>query len=228
MTVKLLKWDSDFFNRKIGELFINEESQSIEDFIAFDLIYLKADSNIPFTNKGFKNTLVEQKLLFSKNKLSSKTKKDKSVKSFFATDVDINQLYKLAFESGKYSRYKLDDNFNNSEFESLYRKWIDNSINKKFADIVLVYTENEDVYGFITCKITNKIAKIGLLGISPLKQGRGIGTKLLNTMEACLFEKGVEKINIPTQLINEQACKFYAKLGYSVGNRMCIKHYWKL
>ena len=228
MTVKPLEWDSDFFNKRIGEVFIDEESQSNGKFSSFDIIYVKSDSDIPFKIKGFVNTLVEQKLTFSKNKLNSKTKNDSSIDSFYNVDVDIQQLYDLALESGKYSRYKLDDNFNEGEFESLYKKWVDNSINKNFADEILVYSENDDVYGFITCKINNKIARVGLLGISPLKQGKGIGTKLLKSLEANLFKQGVEQINIPTQLKNEQACNFYTKLGYSIEDSVFIKHYWKL
>ena len=228
MNVKTLKWDSDFFDKNIGELFIDGESEYSDDFSAFDLIYVKSDSDKPFVIKGFENTLIEQKLMFSKNKLNTKTKKYKAIKSLFDVEVDVEQLYKLAIESGKYSRFKLDDYLNDHEFVNLYKQWIDNSINKKIADEIWVYLENDEVHGFITCKINKNTAKVGLFGISPLKQGKGIGTKLLQTLEANLFKQGVETLNIPTQYKNKQACGFYTKLGYSIENKLFIKHYWKL
>lgn len=228
MTIKPLKWDSDFFKKKIGELYIDKKNHDVSNFSPFELIYVKSNYDIPFKTEGYIKTFVENKLIFAKTKLKSTYKKHKTIKSFFDLEVDVEQLYELAFESGKYSRYKLDNYFSDSEFTRLYKQWIDNSINKKFADDILVYSENEEVCGFLTYKINEKIARVGLLGVSTKKQGKGIGTKLLQTLEAKLHKQGIKKLRIPTQNINKQACDFYTKLGYSIEERIFIKHFWKL
>ena len=40
------------------------------------------------------------------------------------------------------SRFNLDKKFGRTKFEELYVKWVDNSINKVFADDLLIYKEN--------------------------------------------------------------------------------------
>ena len=52
------------------------------------------------------------------------------------------QLINLSIQSGLYSRYKIDPDFKNNEFENLYLAWIENSVNKKIADHTFVKKED--------------------------------------------------------------------------------------
>ena len=148
--------------------------------------------------------------------------------SAFNTNASKEQIYKLAFESGKFSRFKLDNNFQQNEFEALYKIWVDNSFSKEIADEILVYKEQSAILGFITYKIIENYAIIGLLGVCYEQQGKGIGRKLLEAVENVLSDKQIKELRIPTQLQNEQACGFYTKLGYNIIEETTIKHYWKL
>ncbi len=228
MKIQHLKWDSEFFNLKIGEIYFKSHSGYPENEGEYELLYVKTEDDKTYKNTKFKNTFIEQKITFSKTKLKAYPINDTKISSIFNVDFNINQLYKLAFESGKYSRFKLDENFNYQDFYRLYKQWIDNSLNKSFADRVLVYVEENNIYGLLTYKVDNDVANIGLFGVDPIKQGKGIGTKLLKSVETEIFNKGIKKICIPTQFKNQVACKFYEKSGYTIDTKIFIKHYWKI
>lgn len=225
MEANKLKWDSDFFNIKVGEI-INPDTNFIVLKEKFDLIYLKSEKNCEAKIEGFVNSFTETKVLFSKL-MDQKREINQNVFSISETNFKKDDLYNLAFESGKMSRFNLDKKFGRTKFEELYTKWIDNSINKIFADDVLVYKENEQTLGFVTYKIEIDFATIGLIAVDSLSQGKGIGGKLIDAVENILISNGVFKLLIPTQLENTNACSFYKKKEYEISQTTVIKHYWK-
>ena len=222
--IKKLEWDSDFFGIKVGELILNTDTE-INNELDYDLIYVKLNAEYNLSLKNFTNTFSETKILFSKE-LKTLHSLNNEVKSISETDHDIDQIYELAFESGKQSRFKLDEKIGKENFEKLYKAWVDNSLNYKFATDVLLYKINADVAGFVTYKIESEIATIGLIAVSEIYQGQGIGKKLLQEVENRLIQNKIQQLNIPTQLENSQACNFYKNNDYQIIETTNIKHYW--
>lgn len=219
--IRKLEWDSQFFSLNIGEW-----QDGTDDFSAtFDVIYVKSTNSVSPEIEGYKKTFGERKVIFVK-KLSDRTGTSANVRIANKAD-DVNTLYELAYESGKYSRFRLDERFSLNNFEKLYRAWIDNSINGSFADEVLVYEEESHIEGLVTFKKNSDNAVIGLIAVSPDRQGKGIGKKLLETVEQRLVQDGIYELRIPTQMENEAACTFYTKLGYTIAETTHIMHYWK-
>lgn len=222
--MRTLDWDSTFFNLKIGETDV--DSFDVNNISSFDLVYIKSLIDFTLNIENYTNSYSELKITYSKElKISSS-------ECNFIIDVrkanfNINTLYNLAYESGKYSRFRLDIKFSKIQFKKLYRTWIDNSLVFSFADIFDVYIEDNIILGFITCKISGNDAKIGLLSVDKNSQGKGIGTKLLKCIENKLYNQNIKNLYIPTQEINFQACNFYKKNGYSIDNKIYIKHFWK-
>lgn len=225
MLIKRLDWDSDFFGYKIGELIFQKE-KNIENVENFDLLYVKYSQDFELNIENFKKDFQETKLVFEKRLVKTQTQ-TQNIYYFNDVDFDKNALYELAFESGKQSRFKLDSNFKLEKFKELYKKWVDNSVTKSYADDVLVYVENKQIMGFVTYKTNENIATIGLIAVSSAFQGKGIGSKLLNFVENSLLSKGIKDLEIPTQLTNEQACNFYKKQNYTIKETTYIKHYWR-
>jgi ribosomal protein S18 acetylase RimI-like enzyme len=223
-----LEWDSDFFEIAIGEFWFekNKAKYIPSNATDFDLIYVKSDADFELDLHNFKNEFSETKLDFIK-KLEKSQPQIETIFSENKTNCHLNEIYELAYESGKHSRFRLDKKFQNHKFEALYQKWIDNSIEKRFADDLLIYQENNQTMGFVTYKVLENSATIGLIAIKPEFQGKGIGGKLLNYVENCLLEQNVKNLIIPTQKTNEAACKFYIKQNYKVHQTTFIKHYWK-
>jgi dTDP-4-amino-4,6-dideoxy-D-galactose acyltransferase len=228
MKIKILEWDSSFFKKKIGEIEFKKLDEFLTGFEKFDLLYVKQDYDVFFEIDNFKQTFSETKVVFTK-KLSKVTiKMDGCISSVFDKNINAEQIYQLAFESGKFSRFKLDEKFSEKEFIELYKIWVDNSFRREFADDILVYEDQQKILGFITYKVQDNYATIGLLAIAPKMQGKGIGKKLVCAVEKKLNDIKVPELRIPTQMQNKSACSFYTKLGYNIEEKKIIKHFWRI
>lgn len=224
--IKTLSWDSNFFGKKVGEITM-DNCKTFEPSGNFDLIVVKETSDLPIEVEGFTETFQETKVIFCKD-LKILNEVDSSI--FFDTDNTNNQwedFKNLAYESGKMSRFLQDPNFGEEKFTELYDQWIINSLNKKFAEKVFFISDNEKPISFVTIQKDNNIGKIGLIATLPEFQGKGLGKILLKFAENFCIEKGLMKMEIPTQGENKQACNFYEKLGYKLKEKMIIKHFWK-
>ena len=224
--IQKLDWDSAFFNIKIGEIFYEEEID-IKETSNFDLLYIKSLNDFDLEVSDFENSFSEKKIIFSKDLSENENTSINQIQVYDEFKHSLNEIYQLAYESGTYSRFNLDENIQKGIFQKMYDKWVDNSINKSFADELLVYEEESKVMGFITYKITQQNASIGLIAVNPTFQRKGIGKKLLNHVESKLFKKGVKKLQIPTQERNILGCSFYKKQGYKIEEIIHIKHYWR-
>ena len=224
--IQKLDWDSAFFNIKIGEIFYEEEID-IKETSNFDLLYIKSVNDFDLEVSDFENRFSEKKIIFSKDLSENENTSINQILVYDEFKHSLNEIYQLAYESGTYSRFNLDENIQKGIFQKMYDKWVDNSINKSFADELLVYEEESQVMGFITYKITQQNASIGLIAVNPTFQRKGIGKKLLNHVESKLFKRGVKKLQIPTQERNILGCSFYKKQGYKIEQITHIKHYWR-
>ena len=224
--IQKLDWDSTFFNIKIGEIFYEEEID-IKETSNFDLLYIKSVNDFDLEVSDFENRFSEKKIIFSKDLSENENISINQILVYDEFKHSLNEIYQLAYESGTYSRFNLDENIQKGIFQKMYDKWVDNSINKSFADELLVYEEESQVMGFITYKITQQNASIGLIAVNPTFQRKGIGKKLLNHVESKLFKRGVKKLQIPTQERNILGCSFYKKQGYKIEQITHIKHYWR-
>lgn len=223
--IQKLIWDSTFFEFPIGEV-VGLESNDLTNASDFDLLYLKSVNQVQLEIPGFVNSFSEAKITFAKS-IKVENQYSQAVTEFDATKQNRESLYELAYESGTFSRFKLDQKFPAEKFKEMYQKWVDNSINKSFADGVLVFMENNEILGFVTYKHHLEIATIGLIAVSPNQQRKGIGQQLLAAVEKIAHEKQLKTLQIPTQESNQLACNFYAKSGYTINEILFIKHYWK-
>jgi ribosomal protein S18 acetylase RimI-like enzyme len=223
--IKKLEWDTAFFGLRVGELDFKEWQDCLNE-TDYDLLYVISFDDFDLEIKGFENTFSEQKIKFFKE-LKRPQELSDNVFSFKESD-NIQEVYELAYESGKHSRFLLDKNFSPEKFKDLYKRWIDNSIAGNFADDVLLFKYDRKTVGLLSFKTTDKDAVVGLIAVSSQYQGKGIGGIMLKHLEGFLFNKGINSLTIPTQHQNQQACYFYNKLGYSISEQTYIKHYWKI
>lgn len=66
----------------------------------------------------------------------------------------------------------MDKNFGENNSKKLYREWINNSLNKKIADDIVVYIYDYKIIGFLTYKASNEIATVGMIAVDKEHQGK--------------------------------------------------------
>ena len=225
--INKLNWDSNFFNLKVGEIIIDKDFEINSD-LDFDLIVVKQKQDYKVSILAYQEVFKEVKVTFSKIVSQNNLISEPSVFDADMETVNEKDLFPLAYESGKHSRFLLDKTFKVEDFKKLYEQWVINSLNKKFADKVFYLKKNETICGFITLKKhDSQIASIGLVAIAENMQGIGLGSTLLQIAENYCFNQNIKELRIPTQKTNLQACKFYSKMGYEIIENLTIKHFWK-
>ena len=233
MNIETLDWDSDFFRFKVGKLVCN----SSEDF-DFDAFKIGAEqykivyvfSKHSLTHHSLK--LVDEKVVLEKqiDFQHFQEMPEYTIDSFREDSHNFEEIRQLALESGVYSRFNVDQNFNKKEFEKLYTSWIKQSIQKKIAFDVLVATKwNNVIVGFMTLNKKSKIlADIGLVAVSASERGKGIASQLLHNSFQKLKLLGYEKVQVVTQFENIPAMNLYQNAGFEIKERTFIYHYWNL
>ena len=115
MKINKLEWDSQFFNLNVAEIFL-EENQILIDYEDFDLIYVKSKSKLTTVPSTMTIGFEEQRVEFIKE-IKHLSTDNESSNIIFLPELDgfnKNDIYQLAFESGKHSRFKKDKRLNRS------------------------------------------------------------------------------------------------------------------
>lgn len=233
MSLIELEWDSNFFGLKIGRIELQDlDATGIDHEIGkarklgFALLYLFGPARVPLLPAWLEENrcrLVDTKVTYAKSRLMRKQAHNSTL---LHAPADIEQLYELAYESGKCSRFRLDPRFGLENFKRLYRAWVDNSVSRRIADDIFVYQAGNSLCGFCTVKYSNDKATIGLIAVSPNHQGTGIGRDLCDAAEAQAVQRGCHAIVVATQQANVGACRFYEKLGMNLAESTDIYHLW--
>lgn len=229
MEIIQLKWDTDFFGYKVGKLLLNDNNLDENLLINndFKLIYL-------FSNEPLSEALVKKHNLFlSDEKIDLITNVSNLTDNKFENEnlVELNilddNLLDLTFQSGHFSRFKIDSNFKNNEFETLYTAWIEQSISHENADKVIGFSINNKVVGFITFVLKNNMFDIGLIAVNEQHRSLKIGKQLLAFVFNYSLSKKVDFVTVTTQNKNQGALNFYLKNGFLINKTTYIYHLWK-
>ena len=229
MEITQLKWDTDFFGYKVGKLLLNDNNLDENLLINndFKLIYL-------FCNEPLSEDLVKKHNLFLSDEkidlitnVSNLTFNKFENENLFELTILDDNLLDLTFQSGHFSRFKIDSNFKNNEFETLYTAWIEQSISHKNADKVIGFSINNKVVGFITFVLKNNMFDIGLIAVNEQHRSLKIGKQLLAYVFNYSVSKNVEFVTVTTQNKNQGALNFYLKNGFSINKTTYIYHLWK-
>lgn len=232
MNINYLDWDSNFFQTKIGKVIL-ENTADIDRFLLeakenkYKLIYLFSEESCIIDDKfllDYNGILADRKVLYSKFINDSVLLPTLAVEYKFENLT--TEIENLAYQSGIYSRFKTDSNFNSVDFFRLYKLWAQKSISHEIADYVFCVNDNGITIGFVTLKIMSNLGHIGLIAVSDDHRGKGIGTHLINACVNKLIELNIGVIDVPTQLQNKEACSFYKKCGFEIKSITNIYHFW--
>jgi N-acetylglutamate synthase-like GNAT family acetyltransferase len=221
-----LKWDTDFFEKRIGIVLINDENNFNPKLFLeeandnFDLVYVFSFQNeLSFENvKSANLDLVDIMMTMSRpfdkqqylsNEYDFKTNLNQS---------ELEECYDISEQTSIVSRFYKEKMIGIDKTKLLYRKWIDNAFNNTFSDGLFVVRELNKIIGIHLIKIDkeNRIGRFTLTGVhSDYKRG-GLGRKLWEQSFAYFAnETDIEIIKSPFSLKNVDSMNFHLKMGFN-------------
>ena len=125
------------------------------------------------------------------------------------------ELIALSISAGHSSRFNLDQRIEESQFERLYKAWIQNSCQRRVADTTFVAkTRSGETIGFITAKTSTRTASIGLIAVAAKYRGLSIARSLIESIKNEALNHHCDSLEVATQLDNFAANRLYQRLGF--------------
>jgi N-acetylglutamate synthase-like GNAT family acetyltransferase len=155
------------------------------------------------------------------------------------TDIDINArltedqikgCYDIAEQIAVVSRFYKEPLIGPEKTKKLYRKWIDNSLNKSFGEILI--SKSYDIVTGIHVIKTNHEENAGLcslIGVNNNYKGLGIGNNLWK--QAFIYwnqHKDIKICKVPFSINNCDSFNFHLKMGFNkIEEIKYVYHYRK-
>lgn len=227
MIIRTLSWDSELFQKKIGEIRVDRRNCSQLPGIVqrakkngFQYLMCRLRNHETAVVKALESSgfyLSDIGVIWNfdtrrdfrviHNQPAARTKVIR-----IAGIEDIPLLQKMITSMFVTSRFYSDPFFNRSEANKLYQSWIENSVLGEAADSVFFIPDA----GFASCKKTKRKGDIVLIGVKKQSRGKGIGTLLLKHALRWFKENEIHTVSARTQLKNVSAMNFYRKAGFVV------------
>ncbi len=138
---------------------------------------------------------------------------------------DLPDLERIARNSFIHTRFYVDEHFPRELCDSLYATWIRQSLMDP-AQTVFVASPAGELKGFITCVREGSQGKIGLLGIDPGSQHKGIGSSLVKAALHWFEREGISTVEVVTQGSNVAAQRLYQQAGFRTSLVQLWFHKW--
>lgn len=232
--LQALPWDSDFLGFRVARLTATGLSWSAFDGAlqeatqaGYRLLYVEvdpADETAAGAARQNGAQLVDRKVTFV---LSLPAPGPAPMPGIDQATEFTPRLEALAWQSGEYSRFRLDSRFEPRVFQDLYTRWMRNSLSHELARQVLVFRDPAgSELGVLTLGEKNGRADIGLLAVDASVRGQRVGQGLVRAAVVQAQQWGHSELQVVTQLDNEPACRFYEKCGFRLSHELHIYHVW--
>lgn len=224
--IKKLNWDSNFFGYPVGSVHLTgtksaKTIRSLKGLNDFKLVYVFSDDKLP---AEFDKNLMASRITYYK-KLAVKNS-GLEVTPFIENVDNYDELIRLGFQSGRLSRFRLDRNFKNNEYQRLYKQWINKSLKDPKSRVLVVRSENQ-LAGFITFEFLDAdTTKYDLIAVDENMHSRGLGSLLIKMAENECIEFGVFNTHVMTHFENKPAMALLHKNGYKIIRSNFIYHMW--
>jgi dTDP-4-amino-4,6-dideoxy-D-galactose acyltransferase len=224
--INRLDWDSDFFGKRIGRVLLENQTHfDTRSFIVeakqnFDLVYIYSNKNmlshetIRLANLDLVDIMITMSMPFDK---ITNINKEYNFKNTL-TQNEIIECYDIAEKTSVVSRFYNEQLIGPEKTKMLYRKWIDNGLNKTFSDGLFLIKEKDTTIGIHLIKVDkeNKVGYFTLTGVNPNYKRLGIGRKLWNQAFGFFSnETDINTIKSPFSFKNSDSFNFHLKMGFN-------------
>mgnify|MGYP000156237077 CR=1 FL=1 len=218
--MKILPWDSDFFNLTIAQL----EEQEIAPVKKEEIVQWAKDNHVDVIQcKCRKDDVVSVRKLESmgfvfederitlRKKISSSVAFPAGVEEWKEDFLDVDDCIAPLVE---YSRYRgITDS---RKIHAFYHTWYRKALKGEFDHICYVCRNSNRCLGFITLRMRETACSIGLISVSASAQRRGIGSLLIEAAAYYAFRQGATELTVVTEGKNKQALRFYEKNAFEI------------
>ena len=143
-----------------------------------------------------------------------------TVRQFRLADMD--EVCRIARSAYRYDRFHNDPAIDKNRADLLHETWVRNSCLGEAAEGVVVAVESGRVAGFVTCKIDRSAEKhvgsaigtIVLVATASEFQAKGIGRAATLGALEWFRERGVNFVEVGTQITNVPATRLYESVGF--------------
>jgi len=231
---RFLPWDSEFFGVRIGSVLPHRlDDAAVAAIRAFrkeeriDCLYFLADLGDAGTflraeDEGFRLVDIRITLECRPEKDAPAPPDGPVIRP--AEERDLPILTALARENHVDTRFYYDGHFPKERCGDLYAAWIENGVRGQ-ADRVLVPEIEGQAAGYITCHRSGP-PRIGLLGVGPAAQKKGVGGRLIREALAWFAGEGIERVSVVTQGRNVRAQRAYQREGFTTAVVEVWYHGW--
>lgn len=229
-----LDWDSEHFGFPIGRVQRSIVSAAGAASLAaaadrFQCVYWLADPSDLETAEiaaqiGF--VVVDVRLILSRS-LGTDIAMAKSPFVRRGTSTDIDPLRRIAGSAHTDTRFYFDTKFPRSRVDKMYSIWLENAF-REAPDGVFVATQDGAPCGYITCQVRDATTGvIGLVGVGEAARGQGLGQALTGAALEWFRERGLERVEVVTQMRNLTAQRLYARRGFLPHTVNIWYHRWR-
>jgi len=236
MQYQVLDWDSDLFGVKVARitrpyLSIAEISDILLELKGRQvrLVYWFSEHRCDDAAvKKLCGNLVDRKITFviDFSTVDLDEILSANVVKPFTNSMPVSVFEDLAIQSGKYSRFAVDQKFPKERFVALYKTWILRSLRKEIAKEVLVIQKGTQIAGMVTLGEKDGRGDIGLIAVKSGFRRKKYGETLVRAAQRWFIKSGFEYGQVVTQGQNIPACNLYTKCGYSIERTEYCYHFW--
>ncbi|HEU4790027.1 MAG TPA: GNAT family N-acetyltransferase [Flavobacterium sp.] len=224
--INKLDWDSDFFEKRIGSVsldnemqfdpigFINEAEHNFDLVYVFSYQKMLSLETVLTANLDLVDIMITMSMPFDKNLHKQKKYDFKNG----LTQEEIIECYKIAEQTAVVSRFYIEEVIGPEKTKLLYRKWIDNGFNKLFSDGLFLVEELNSIIGIHLIKVDeeNNVGYFTLTGVNPDYKRLGIGRKLWDQAFGFFSnETDIMIIKSPFSFRNTESFNFHLKMGFN-------------
>ena len=218
--LRRLEFESDFFSMEYGE----NDCLSAQDaeLMKYDVVQCLSD-RFEKETKAFRYE--DSRITFIKGIESTKSTKSLRYPFRKAVGSDIPKLNEaLISPLVKHSRFCTVTTF--SKCLAFYTLWANKAILGTFDDEAYLLEEDGEIIAFVSVRLRQKDASIGLLMVHPDHQEEGVGKALVRYIEELLGHRGMNFLSVVTEGKNVKARAFYERLGF-IEQDVSHWYYWR-
>jgi len=239
---ELLPWDTEFFRCRIarvcGDTLKSEQLASMDDWSRrnrIQCLYFLARADDPMTLHTAEQShfglvdiriTLEHRMARMPEGAYPEPSAGVDIRPFQPGDLPGLQAMARVVHQG--TRFGNDSHFARERVEELYASWLTLETQGRARMVLIAASKDDQPLGYVSCHWdpNRRAGQIGLVGVGPEAQGKGIGRKLVLSALNWFGTQGAGEVTVVTQGSNLAAQRLYQQCGFLSRDVRLWYHKW--